>query len=217
MTQRRNPESSDIEPGLDTDQQIFEEFVQECAEAYQKILQTISAKIHNHNLVQKFLRSPSNLGYEKTNYEMIGYYRIINQMVNSIQELKMTTLIIDRFYQGKYETETSAELPNLKDSVLSATINWLGIYYAMDATVVGQKIADSIRQNHHIQNIWNQLSETLNQLLNNPNLKQELQTNGVKIQANAGGGFDISVTLLEAQGGESIFYHIYPPQTPLPE
>jgi len=41
MNQRKNPESSDIEPGLDTDQQIFEEFVQECDEAYQKILQTI--------------------------------------------------------------------------------------------------------------------------------------------------------------------------------
>jgi len=36
MNQRKNPESSDIEPGLDTDQQIFEEFVQECDEAYQK-------------------------------------------------------------------------------------------------------------------------------------------------------------------------------------
>jgi len=139
-----------------------------------KFYKQYTTTIHNHNLVQKFLRSPSNLGDEETNYEMIGYYRIINEMVISIQELKTTTLLIDRFYQGKYETETSAELPNLKDSVLSATINWLGIYYAMDATVVGQKIADSIRQNHHIQNIWNQLSEILNQLLNDPNLKQEL-------------------------------------------
>jgi len=55
---RKNPKSNDIEP-RNTNQQDFEKFVQECNEAYQEILQKISATIGNHELVQELLKKPS--------------------------------------------------------------------------------------------------------------------------------------------------------------
>jgi len=147
---------------------------------------------------------------------MISYYRIINQMVHSIQQLKTETLLIVRLDKVEYGTAEPTERPNLKDSVLSATINWLGIYYAMDTAVVGKRIADFIRNKHDIiQRTWNELRGTLKQLLDDTDLTKELQTNKVEIQANADDSFHISVTLSEAQGGERISYYIYPPQTSL--
>jgi len=212
---RKNPKSNDIEP-RNTNQQDFEKFVQECNEAHQKILQKISEEIGNDGLVQELLRKLSELDNRETNYEMISYHRIINEMVISVQELKTATLSIKRFYQGMFGKERPAWLPNLKDSVLSATINWLGIYYAMDTAVVGKRIADFIRNKHDIiQRTWNELRGTLKQLLDDTDLTKELQTNKVEIQANADDSFHISVTLSEAQGGEMISYSIYPPQTSL--
>jgi len=55
---RKNLKSNGIE-SRNTNQQDFEKFVQECNEAYQEILQKISATIGNHELVQELLKKPS--------------------------------------------------------------------------------------------------------------------------------------------------------------
>ena len=102
---------------------------------------------------------------------------------------------------------------NIKIVALSIAVNWLGIYYATDKSVVGEEIADSIRNINlrAIRNTWEQITavfETLNDYVTKNNLQEELQTQIIKNEN------DGSFTIITGFLGQKIHFRLPPPVFP---
>jgi hypothetical protein len=120
-------------------------------------------------------------------------------------------------YTGKEEEDRkrlkSQLEKNIKRTTLSIAVNWLGIYYATDESVVEEKIANSIRKINRrvIRNTWEQITavfETLNDFVTKNNLQEELQTQIVKDQND--GSFTIITSFL----GQKICFRLPAPVFP---
>ena len=168
--------------------------------------------------IRSLLKAPSKLDKMKENpyLKKNPYFQIIHRMIDAINtEILAVGLAL---YTGEGGEEDRKRLKsqlekNIKIVALSIAVNWLGIYYATDKSVVGEEIADSIRNINlrAIRNTWEQITavfETLNDYVTKNNLQEELQIQIVKDEND--GNFTIIMPFL----GQEIHFHLPSPVFP---
>jgi len=171
--------------------------------------------------IRSLLKAPSKLDKMKENpyLKKNPYFQIIHRMIDAINtEILAVGLAL---YTGEGGEEDRKRLKsqlekNIKIVALSIAVNWLGIYYATDKSVVGEEIADSIRNINlrAIRNTWEQITavfETLNDYVTKNNLQEELQIQIVKDEND--GSFTIIMPFL----GQEIRFRLPPPPPVFPE
>jgi len=162
--------------------------------------------------MQSLLKAPSKLDQIEIMDGENPYFQIINPMINAITGAILKVQLAFRLALGKEEDREELR-SQLEKNILSAAVNWLGIYYATDKSVVGEEIADSIRNINlrAIRNTWEQITavfETLNDYITENNLQKELQTQIVKDEND--GSFTIIMPFL----GQEIHFHLPSPVFP---
>ena len=97
------------------------------------------------------LAAPTNL--DSVNISSSGFFLLINGMANII-----AAQILEIEYAQRYNPNE----PFPKELLLKIAINWLGIQAALDPNVVGDEIADFLREKRTtVYHFWSQISKYL--------------------------------------------------------
>jgi hypothetical protein len=176
------------------------------------------------SLLKSLLKAPSKLDKIE---EKNPYFPIIHRMIDAINAGILAVELA--LYTGKEEDRKEEDREEdrkrfnrerfeyIRKKALSIAVNWLGIYYATDESVVEEKIANSIIQinGRAIRKTWEQitavfetLNETLNDFVTKNNLQEELPIQIVKDQND--GSFTIITSFL----GQKICFRLPAPVFP---
>jgi len=162
--------------------------------------------------IRSLLKAPSELDQMVIADGDNPYFQIINPMINAITSAIFKVQLASPLSSGKEEDREELK-SQLEKNILSIAVNWLGICYATDESVVGKKIANSIRNinGSNIWDTWEQIKavfEKLNDYVTKNNLQEELQTQIVKDEND--GSFTIIMLFL----GQEIRFRLPPPVFP---
>jgi hypothetical protein len=179
------------------------ETIKECNAAFEEIKKKLESSLPREVIV----KAPSKLDQMVIADGDNPYFQIINPMINAITG----AILASPLSLGKEEDREELK-SQLEKNILSIAVNWLGICYATDESVVGKKIANSIRNinGSTIWNTWKQIIavfKTLNDdYFTKNNLQEELQTQIVKDEND--GSFTIRFL------GQEIHFRLPPPVFP---